>query len=490
MQPVPVLSPVNDPRAEAAAAQAARPRGPTPSSSRRRFHAAPQSLSGFIAAIMEPTLHIGALHVSHTVNGVPFTRASVALLLLVMVLTFPGRDRFHDRPAAAAGGILASWLVVAGQMLVCGWATGTLDLYDDTVLMTWAVLSPLGLWVAVCVGGAILRRRWRAPAAAETAVIVGAGPLALGVARALRGRRMAPTQMLGYFDDRSGARIAPEAARAHLGPLAAVADHVRRAGVTQVYITLPLGSQPRILSLLESLQDTTASLYLVPDLFGVSVIQGRLQDIDGLPVVGLCETPFTGVNAAAKRVVDVALSLLILGLAAPAMAAIALGVKCSSPGPALFRQRRNGLGGEEIVVYKFRTMRAADDGAVVLQARPGDPRVTRLGAFLRRTSLDELPQFINVLQGRMSIVGPRPHAVSHNLQYAEAIRGYMVRHKVRPGITGWAQINGHRGETGTLDKMKARVECDLDYLRNWSLGLDLHIMARTVRLMAGDRNAY
>lgn len=490
MQPVPVLSPVDESHAEAAAPGVARTRGLTPSSSRRRFHTAPQSLPGFIAAVMEPTLHIGALHLSHTVNGVTFTRASVALLLLVMVLTFPGRDRFHDRPAAAAGGILASWLVVAGQMLVCGWATGTLELYDDAVLMTWAVLSPLVQWIAVCIGGAVLHRQQRLPAAAEQAVIVGAGPLALGVAQALRSRRVAPTRVLGYFDDRSGARIEPEAARARLGPLAGVAEYVKSEGVTQVYITLPLGSQPRIVSLLESLQGTTASLYLVPDLFGASVIQGRLQDIDGLPVVGLCETPFTGVNAAAKRAVDVALSLLVLVITAPAMAAIALGVKCSSPGPALFRQRRNGLGGEEIVVYKFRTMRAADDGAVVPQARRGDPRVTRLGAFLRRTSLDELPQFINVLQGRMSIVGPRPHAVSHNLQYAEAIRGYMVRHKVRPGITGWAQINGHRGETGTLDKMRARVECDLDYLRNWSLGLDLHIMARTVRLIVGDRNAY
>jgi putative colanic acid biosynthesis UDP-glucose lipid carrier transferase len=172
------------------------------------------------------------------------------------------------------------------------------------------------------------------------------------------------------------------------------------------------------------------------------------------------------------------------------MLVIAAGIRLESPGPAIFRQRRNGLGGEEIVVYKFRSMRTTDDGAVVPQARRGDSRITPFGAFLRRTSLDELPQFINVLQGRMSIVGPRPHAVAHNEQYAQLIKAYMVRHKVRPGITGWAQVNGHRGETADVDKMRARVECDLDYLRNWSLGLDLRIIVRTVLLVLGDRNAY
>jgi putative colanic acid biosynthesis UDP-glucose lipid carrier transferase len=165
-------------------------------------------------------------------------------------------------------------------------------------------------------------------------------------------------------------------------------------------------------------------------------------------------------------------------------------VRFSSPGPAIFKQRRNGLDGEEIIVYKFRSMRAQDDGAVVQQATKADPRITPLGAFLRRTSLDELPQFINVLQGRMSIVGPRPHAVAHNEMYRQLIKAYMVRHKVKPGITGWAQIHGHRGETDTIEKMQARVEYDLEYLRNWSLGLDLQIIARTIKLVFFDRNAY
>ena len=184
------------------------------------------------------------------------------------------------------------------------------------------------------------------------------------------------------------------------------------------------------------------------------------------------------------------LASAILIVVSPLLLFIALGVKLSSPGPVVFRQRRNGLEGDEITVYKFRSMTTQDNGDVVHQATRDDPRTTPFGAFLRRTSLDELPQFVNVLQGRMSIVGPRPHAVAHNEQYRELIKAYMVRHKVKPGITGWAQVNGQRGETDTVEKMRARVDLDLEYLRNWSLGLDMKIIARTVRVAFFDRHAY
>jgi putative colanic acid biosynthesis UDP-glucose lipid carrier transferase len=228
----------------------------------------------------------------------------------------------------------------------------------------------------------------------------------------------------------------------------------------------------------------------VPDILGITIVQGRLQDVGGVPVVGLCESPFTGVNALVKRAEDLVLASLIVLAIAPLLLALAVGVKLSSPGPVIFRQRRHGLDGREIVVWKFRSMRALDDGLVVPQAVRDDPRVTRFGAFLRRSSLDELPQFVNVLQGRMSIVGPRPHALAHNELYRGLIGAYMVRHKVKPGITGWAQVNGLRGETETVDKMRARVEHDLEYLRRWSLALDLRIIARTVALVLFDRQAY
>src|SRR6185436_12712671 len=258
-----------------------------------------------------------------------------------------------------------------------------------------------------------------------------------------------------------------------------------------IYIALPMASQPRILRLLEDLRDTTASIYFVPDIFVSDLIQARVDSLGGLPVVAVCETPFYGFNGAVKRLSDVAFAGLILTLIAPLLLAIAIGVKRSSPGPILFKQRRYGVDGRKIVVYKFRSMTVAEDGDVVRQATRNDSRITPFGAFLRRTSLDELPQFINVLQGRMSVVGPRPHAVAHNELYRKLIRGYMIRHKVKPGITGLAQVNGLRGETDTVEKMKARIDYDLAYLRSWSLLLDLQIILKTVVVVLGkDKNAY
>jgi putative colanic acid biosynthesis UDP-glucose lipid carrier transferase len=251
-----------------------------------------------------------------------------------------------------------------------------------------------------------------------------------------------------------------------------------------------MASQPRVRRLLEELHDTTASIYFVPDMMLFDLIQARVDAIGGLPVLAVCESPFYGWNAVVKRISDLVLASLILLLAAPLMLALAVLIRLESPGPVLFRQRRYGLDGREIIVYKFRSMTVLEDGAVVRQATRDDKRVTRLGAFLRASSLDELPQFINVLQGRMSVVGPRPHAIAHNEMYRKRIRGYMIRHKVRPGITGLAQVNGLRGETDTLEKMEARIEQDLAYLRNWSLLLDLKIVALTALVVLGRRNAY
>jgi putative colanic acid biosynthesis UDP-glucose lipid carrier transferase len=219
-------------------------------------------------------------------------------------------------------------------------------------------------------------------------------------------------------------------------------------------------------------------------------MQARLDHIGGVPVVGICETPFTGINGMVKRASDIVLSLGILFMLIPVLAVVAIGVKLSSPGPVIFKQRRYGLNGEEIMVYKFRSMAVCEDGGTIKQATRDDKRVTPFGAFLRKSSLDELPQFVNVLQGRMSIVGPRPHAVAHNELYRKLIKGYMLRHKVKPGITGWAQVNGFRGETDTLEKMQSRIEYDLDYLRNWSLPLDLWIIVKTVREVLRRNNAY
>jgi putative colanic acid biosynthesis UDP-glucose lipid carrier transferase len=275
-----------------------------------------------------------------------------------------------------------------------------------------------------------------------------------------------------------------------LGAVKDLADYARAHRVDLIYLALPLAAQPRIARLLDELCDTTASIYIVPDIFLFDLIQARMDNVGGLPVLAVCESPFYGVNGIVKRASDIVLAALILLAIAPLLAVIALAVKATSPGPVLFRQRRYGLDGREIVVYKFRSMTVAEDGPVVRQATRGDERVTPLGAFLRRASLDELPQFVNVLQGRMSIVGPRPHAIAHNEMYRKLIKSYMIRHKVKPGITGWAQVNGLRGETDTLEKMRARIEYDLAYLRNWSLRLDLYIVWKTIFVVLQKDNAY
>jgi len=457
---------------------------------KRTFYSAPQSVTSFVAAFLEPgitvlTFLFATLHYDEWVD-----RPALTLCLLVFALTFPGRNRFRDSLIAAGVDIVSSWVALVIILALCGYATRSLHYFETNVLLAWVVLTPVLQWFAVWVGQIVVKRMSARPEARRTAIVVGAGPLGVKVARALAESEDQGIDFIGYFDDRTDDRLHEDAAIRRLGGLKSVAAYVTEHGIREVYITLPLGSQPRIVELLEDVQGTTASLFFVPDVFGISIIQGRLQDMNGVPVVGICETPFTGTNELIKRVSDIVLATLILILISPLLLVLAIGVKLSSPGPVIFKQRRNGLDGGEIQVYKFRSMTAQDNGAVVRQATKDDPRITRFGAFMRRTSLDELPQFINVLQGQMSIVGPRPHAVAHNEQYRQLIKAYMVRHKVKPGITGWAQVNGHRGETDTIEKMQARVEYDLEYLRNWSLGLDLQIIVRTIRLVFFDRHAY
>ena len=456
----------------------------------KTFLSAPQSIGAMIAAFLEPAVMVAAYLAAMQWHDEPLGRSDLVLCLLVFTLIFPGRNRFRQRPLAAVVDILASWFGLLALLFLCGWATQSLHLYSGAVMLSWVLLTPAAQFVAVLAGQYALQLHDAKPENRRRAVVLGAGPLGLKVAQALSGSADRGIDFLGFFDDRADDRVDPQAKGQLLGRLAQAQVYILAHGIKEVYITLPLGSQPRIVQLLEELQGTTASIFFVPDVFGISIIQGRMLDINGVPVVGICESPFTGTNAFVKRVSDLLLGSLILVLIAPLLALLAIGVKLSSPGPVIFRQRRSGLDGEEIVVYKFRSMRTMEDGTQVRQATRDDPRITPFGAFLRRTSLDELPQFINVLQGRMSIVGPRPHALAHNEQYRELVKAYMVRHKVRPGITGWAQINGHRGETDTIDKMKARVEYDLQYLRNWSLRLDLQIIARTVKLVFFDRNAY
>lgn len=364
--------------------------------------------------------------------------------------------------------------------------------YSRITITTWFVLAPfmISMWrTAITL---MLREVRTRGYNTRTAAIIGMTSLGEQLARQMADVPSMGLKLYGFFDDRSEDRChpMPDSLGHRIGTLRDAVDAARSGEVDLVYIAFPLRAEPRIAELLRQLSDTTASVYLAADFFAFDLLQARWGTLGHVPTVSLRETPFYGVDGWLKRLEDIVLGSLILLIIAIPMLIIGVIVRLNSPGPVLFKQRRYGLNGEVIDVIKFRSMTVTEDGAEIRQATQNDPRVTRIGAFLRRTNLDELPQFLNVVAGSMSIVGPRPHAVAHNELYRKKIQGYMLRHKVKPGITGWAQVNGWRGETDTLEKMEMRVEHDLDYIRDWSLLWDLQIITMTVIGSGARRNAY
>lgn len=469
--------------------------------SRIRIRRAPEILDPHIAfammalRVLDPTAAVLVLLVGTHWLGLDIAlpervAGAVAALLVIGIFADAADGQPWRRSGwwAMASTLVASWTMVVGALLVIGTATGLIEQYTEAQLELWLLGTPLLMigYHSLIRGLLLLHLRRRR----RTAVAVAFLSHSLALRRALQDADEGGINFRGFFDDRSRDRLQMPASETLLGNLAAVADYVRQHQVDLVYIALPMRGDSRITKLLGDLSDSTTSVYFVPDMNVVDMLQGSVDQVGGIPVLGIWETPYYGTNALIKRLFDLVAASAALLLLAPLMLAIAVAVKASSPGPVLFRQRRYGFGGQEITVYKFRSMTVLEDGAQVTQATRDDRRITPVGRVLRRLSLDELPQFINVLQGRMSIVGPRPHAVAHNEQYRQLISGYMHRHKIKPGITGWAQVNGLRGETATLDKMRERVEYDLEYLRHWSLWLDVRIVLRTAGLVLRDAHAY
>ncbi|MDQ6963205.1 MAG: undecaprenyl-phosphate glucose phosphotransferase [Mariprofundaceae bacterium] len=387
--------------------------------------------------------------------------------------------------------IAMGWLMVVIGLLFMGWITRSGDVFSHLVMTSWFMLSPILLCMAHVVLRLVLRYFRARGYNTRKVIIVGAGDLGQQLAERIQESGWMGMTLLGFFDDDPDKQILEMHGYQVLGKTEDVYAYVWEHNIDQVYLALPMRSEKRMREVFDVLQDTTASLFLVPDLFIFELMGAREQDVGGLPTFALCEFPLTGAFGLLKRLEDVILAAIIFFLISPLLFMISIAVKLTSAGPILFKQVRYGLHGEKIKVYKFRSMTTCDnDETMIKQATKGDTRITPLGAFLRRTSLDELPQFFNVLQGRMSIVGPRPHAVAHNEQYRKLIKGYMWRHKMKPGITGWAQINGWRGETDTLDKMEKRVEFDLEYIRRWSISFDLKIIFLTIHKGFIDENAY
>lgn len=374
------------------------------------------------------------------------------------------------------------WMGVLLVILLVGYVSKSSEVYSRRVILSWIATTPLILviWHSVVhYALAVLRRNGINTC---KVAIVGARDLGAEFARTLLESKWMGLMPVGFYDDRKqmGNRPLVSEPIKVVGNLDTLVRHAREGKIDAIYITLPLRAEERIRRLLNQLSDTTVSVHLVPDFFVYNLMNAGLSNLGQFPVVSIHETPFNGVDGWIKRLEDIVLASLILTAISIPMLFIALGVKLSSPGPVIYKQNRYGLRGNRIEVWKFRTMTVCEDEGEIRQAQQSDGRVTGFGAYLRRTSLDELPQFINVLQGSMSIVGPRPHAVIHNEEYRKLISGYMLRHKVKPGITGLAQINGWRGETDTLNKMEKRIEHDLAYIKNWSLWLDLKIILLTL----------
>jgi putative colanic acid biosysnthesis UDP-glucose lipid carrier transferase len=386
--------------------------------------------------------------------------------------------------------LIMRWAMLLAILFAIGYATKTSTEFPRRVVLSWAVITPIPLIFVSIIYNEIVRRFMFDPRNLRSAVFAGYNEVSLALTDRIRRDPGLGIQVTGFFDDRSGERLGLPAGSALLGGLSDLAAHVNAVNIDLIFIALPMRQVQRVVDLLDDLRDTTASIYFVPDIFVMDLIQSRTTDISGVPIVAMCETPFQGTSGLVKRAMDVVISSAVLLVLSPILLLIALLIKVSSAGPIIFRQRRYGLDGQIIDVYKFRTMTVAEDGPQVKQVTRDDPRVTPVGRFLRRYSIDELPQLFNVVAGSMSLVGPRPHAVAHNEEYRRLIKGYMVRHKVLPGITGLAQVNGCRGETSRLEEMKARIEYDLDYLRQWTPSLDLKILFRTAILVLRDRKAY
>ncbi|MFN5701533.1 MAG: undecaprenyl-phosphate glucose phosphotransferase [Betaproteobacteria bacterium] len=494
------------------------------------FRPSPSAVTAWVSALLEPAVYVGvfvllsealpqlylgldwagpALEPAYSstdrapTGGGFIGHVDWTMLLLVLALTFPAPDHLFSNRWQRCAQALTTTVMLALVILLCAWATRGLQAMNLGLWASWLLVTPLvheAALVAVTAGLV----RWTGHQKAPQVVVVGTGPMGVRAARAIRRLRgLQVRHFRGWFDWAEPAAKVGCAKRTRtrptrrLGALQELANLVKAGGVDEIYLTgwpaQGAGAAPTsqaLQQLWQTVADSTVTVRWIPDVLDALLLQGQISTLDGLPMIGLVESPYAGVRGVIKRASDVVLATAALLVSSPLMLIIGIAIRLESPGPVLFRQRRLGLNGAVIEVWKLRTMTVTEDGAQVRQATVNDPRVTALGRFLRRTSLDELPQFINVLQGRMSVVGPRPHALAHNQEYRQQVMAYMVRHKVRPGITGWAQVNGFRGETDTVDKMRRRVEHDLYYLQNWSLALDLQIILRTIGLVFHDGKAW
>jgi Undecaprenyl-phosphate glucose phosphotransferase len=414
-----------------------------------------------------------------------------ALVLTAFYITNLYDFETISRPARQFKNILPICAATFLALVVLAFALKISATFSRVWFFSWLISATLLICVVRTCFYTVLRKWARAGRLTRNMVIVGAGEQARKLLEHLDRVREPWIRIVGIFDDRVGRTGPTVMGHPVLGTLDDLLGFAREHRVDDIVITLPWSADERLFAIISKLMELPVQVRLGSDLIGFLYPRGSSSFLGGVPMLDVVAEPLAGWKFVVKTLEDRILAAILVILVAPVLLAVSVAIKLDSRGPVLFRQKRYGFNNEVFPVYKFRTMlhdRPPEDG--VPQARRDDPRLTRVGGFLRRTSLDELPQLFNVLQGTMSLVGPRPHAVAHNEEYAVLIAGYFGRHRVKPGITGWAQVNGLRGETDTPDKMEARVEYDIYYIENWSLLFDLQILAMTVYVVCSLKNAY
>jgi putative colanic acid biosysnthesis UDP-glucose lipid carrier transferase len=405
--------------------------------------------------------------------------ALVAIIIFLLIgqvwgLYHPTAIRSADDEFKAA---FVTWALTCITMVVIAFLSKVSADYSRLEAVAWWLLAPMPLIYSRLLLRAASNWVHKNGRNTKTVGIAGASSVAEAIVKELIDSAQFRVQ-IAIYDDRKAVR------EGHInlprsGSLDELVSNARRGALDYIFIALPMRAEGRIVDLTNRLADTTASVYVIPDLFIFSLMRARWTTLGALPMVSVYESPFDGVPGWVKRMEDLLIGSAFLLVAAIPMALIATALKISSRDSVLFRQQRYGLNGQIVRVIKFRTMTVSEDGGNVVQAKYQDPRITPIGRLLRATALDELPQLFNVLAGSMSLVGPRPHAVKVNEDFRGLIHGYMLRHKVKPGITGWAQVNGWHGDD-TVDKMQKRLEFDLQYLNDWSLWFDIKILFMTV----------
>lgn len=458
------------------------------------------SISNTLQTALDGSAVIGIAYylIQHHI-GVITAEYTILVLVLVGVLGLLydqfGIYRSNANFTRKALQLFQAWSLSFAVLLALGFLTGQINTYSRPLVVQLYVLgyaAQLGLHFLLRTAQTQFMRHAVHP---EQVLIVGTERLANYLYAKVQNNPWLNQRVIGCVSLTPGAPIQPTSPQGiaqapvvgHLGQLLELID---QHDVRTVYFALPLYASDVIKELYFELLDKHVAIHWIPDIFSLRLVNHSVREIAGLPVLTLSETPLTGTRLLLKSAEDLVLSSLILLMISPVLVAVAIAIKLDSPGPVFFRQPRNGWNGKTFRIWKFRSMHVHQpEGGVVQQAQKNDPRITRVGAFIRKTSLDELPQVFNVLRGEMSLVGPRPHAVQHDAEYSQRIADYFARHHIKPGITGLAQVRGHRGETKDIEQMVQRIESDIEYINHWSIWLDLTILVRTLGAFTG-KNAY